>query len=207
MSKRGTAQETFWEGEFGNDYAVRNSGLESLRGIENLFKIILSYTAPIGSIIGFGANVGLNIMTLKTLLPDAEISAVEINQLAVTELRKQKDIKIYHQSILDFVHDYARDFVLIKCVLMHINPERVHEVYDTLYQSSKRYICVVEYYNPTPVEVEYRGYSGMLFKRDFAGELLDRFEDLRLVKYGFSYHRDKTFSEDDSTWFLLEKNI
>jgi spore coat polysaccharide biosynthesis protein SpsF len=44
-----------------------------------------------------------------------------------------------------------------------------------------------------------------LFKRDFAGDLLDRFPGLVLVDYGFVYHRDKAFPQDDMTWFLLEK--
>ena len=30
-------------------------------------------------------------------------------------------------------------------------------------------------------------------------------KDLRLVDYGFSYHRDRAFPQDDITWFLLEK--
>ena len=63
---------------------------------------------------------------------------------------------------------------------------------------------ICEYYNPTPVTVPYRGASERLFKRDFAGELMDRF-DLALVDYGFVYHRDSHFPQDDLTWFLLEK--
>jgi pseudaminic acid biosynthesis-associated methylase len=79
------------------------------------------------------------------------------------------------------------------------------EVFDKLYYSSKKYILIAEYYNPSPVEVNYRGHSKRLFKRDFAGEMLDRFSDLRLVNYGFSYHRDVQFPQDDISWFLLEK--
>ena len=63
----------------------------------------------------------------------------------------------------------------------------------------------MEYYNPTPVEVTYRGNTGKLFKRDFAGELLDKYSDLELVDYGFIYHRDNCFPQDDITWFLMEK--
>lgn len=61
-----------------------------------------------------------------------------------------------------------------------------------------------EYYNPSPVEIRYRNHEGKLFKRDFAGEMLDRHPDLRLVDYGFIYHRD-SFPIDDTTWFLMEK--
>jgi hypothetical protein len=44
-----------------------------------------------------------------------------------------------------------------------------------------------------------------MFKRDFAGEMLDKFQDLRLLDYGFVYHRDTQFPQDDVNWFLLEK--
>jgi spore coat polysaccharide biosynthesis protein SpsF len=44
-----------------------------------------------------------------------------------------------------------------------------------------------------------------LFKRDFAGEMLEQFADLRLIDYGFAYRRDPAFPQDDITWFLMEK--
>ena len=44
-----------------------------------------------------------------------------------------------------------------------------------------------------------------LFKRDFAGEILDRHADLQLVDYGFAYRRNPQFPQDDITWFLMEK--
>ena len=64
---------------------------------------------------------------------------------------------------------------------------------------------VAEYYDPNPVSVNYRGYDNKMFKRDFAGDLLDRYENLKLVDYGFCYHRDPSFPDDDISWFLLEK--
>ena len=63
-----------------------------------------------------------------------------------------------------------------------------------------------EYYNPSPVTINYRGHSDRLFKRDFEGEILDKFPDLNLIDYGFSYKRDVVFPQDDITWFLLQKN-
>lgn len=44
--------------------------------------------------------------------------------------------------------------------------------------STNGYIAVIEYYNPTPVEVEYRGHHSVLFQRDFASELMDRYPDV-----------------------------
>ncbi|MBU1076082.1 MAG: pseudaminic acid biosynthesis-associated methylase, partial [Spirochaetes bacterium] len=115
------------------------------------------------------------------------------------------EIKVYHQSILDFKVDQKRDLVFTKGVLIHINPEMLNKVYELLYKSSNRYICIAEYYNPTPVSLEYRGEKERLFKRDFAGEIMDKYKSLRLIDYGFAYHRDNNFKQDDITWFLMEK--
>ena len=137
-------------------------------------------------------------------MPAIELSAVEINPQAISLLQKL-NVPVYQQSILNFVPDYTRDFVLSKGLLIHINPVMLPRAYDVLYGSSRKYICLVEYYNPVPVEMDYRDHKGFLFKRDFAGELMDRFHDLELISYGFVYHRDIHFPQDDLTWFLLGK--
>lgn len=90
-------------------------------------------------------------------------------------------------------------------MLIHINPEKLSQVYKTLYTASRKYICIAKYYNPVPVAINYRGHQGRLFKRDFARELLDTYENMRLLDYGFICHRDYLFPQDDVTWFLLEK--
>src|SRR5262249_39172487 len=150
-------------------------------------------------------NLGLNMMALHHLLPAAQLSAIEINKSAADELRKLEYVTVYQQSIYEFEVSKTFDLALVMGVMIHQEPEKLPEFYDRVYQSTDRYICLNEYYNPTPVEVPYRGHKGQLFKRDFAGELLDRFKDLQLVDYGFQYHRDPNFPADDGNWFLLEK--
>lgn len=201
-----TEQESFWAGEFGNEYSERNIGQRLVSANTALFSKIMTSTHSVNSIIEFGSNIGLNVLAIKNIMPHVELSAVEINEAAVTELKKIEGIRVYHQSIIDFKPDYERDFVLAKGIMIHINPEHLPNIYDLLYDSSNRYICIIEYYNPTPVEVTYRGHRNRLFKRDFAGEILDRFKKMRLVNYGFIYHRDNNFPQDDMTWFLMEKN-
>jgi len=51
----------------------------------------------------------------------------------------------------------------------------------------------------------YRGHTDRLFKRDFAGEIMDRHPKMELVDYGFAYRRDPNFPQDDITWFLMEE--
>jgi len=200
-----TEQEEFWSGEFGNEYIERNQEEVDVAANVALFSEIIKSTNAISSVIEFGANVGVNLKAIKSLLPVAEISAIEINEKAVTQLKKIDNATVYHSSILDFSPEQEKDFVLIKGVLIHINPSELQHVYELLYQTSNKYICIVEYYNPSPVEVKYRGHEGKLFKRDFAGEIMDKFSDLKLIDYGFVYHRDNHFPQDDLTWFLLEK--
>jgi pseudaminic acid biosynthesis-associated methylase len=200
-----TEQERFWAGDFGDEYVDRNHGPALVAGNMAMFSRVLERTAQVRSVLEFGANVGMNLAALRALLPGVELSAIEINQKAVGALQRQGDITVYPESILSFEPDRPRDMVLIKGVLIHINPDSLELVYERLYRSAARYICIAEYYNPSPVEVRYRGNEKRLFKRDFAGEMLDRFGDLRLLDYGFRYHRDNTFPQDDVTWFLLEK--
>jgi spore coat polysaccharide biosynthesis protein SpsF len=205
MSSFSTEQELFWAGEFGDEYVRRNRGERLIAGNTVLFARILSSTEGVKSVMEFGANIGLNIAALRNLLPDGDLSALEINQSAVKELSKLQGVKVYGQSILDFSPDYPRDLVFTKGVLIHIDPARLPDIYDRLYRTCGKYLCVIEYYNPEPVELLYRGHRGKLFKRDFAGEILDRFSDLRLRDYGFAYRRDPVLEQDDQTWFLLEK--
>lgn len=205
MASYKTEQEEFWAGDFGTEYTERNVGEVWIANNTVMFSKIIARTQRVSSIIEFGSNRGINLLALRNILPAAELSAVEINQQAVEKLRNIPDIKIYPGSILDYNTDYQRDLVLCKGVLIHLNPDILHEVYRVFYNSSNRYICLVEYYNPTPIEVSYRGYDERMFKRDFAGEMLDLYPDLHLVDYGFVYHRDANFSLDDLTWFLLEK--
>ena len=208
MKKYSTDQEEFWAGEFGNKYISRNSEKIYLSKNISLFTEILTRTSNIASIIEFGSNIGINLKAIKTLLPKADLTALEINKDAVKALKKNFDkITIFSESILEYKTNFAFDFVLIKGVLIHINPNKLNIIYQKLYDSSKRYICLVEYYNPTPIKVSYRGFKNRLFKRDFAGELMNRFSDLALVDYGFVYHRDNNFPQDDLTWFLLEKKL
>ena len=205
-----TEQEVFWAGEFGNDYIDRNDDQYKILPTNiYLFSQVLKNTCGIKSIIEFGSNIGYNLIALTRLLPFLDISAIEINSKAVEILKKRFDnnLKIYDQSILDFCVDYKRDLVLIKGVLIHLNPDELKNVYQTLYDSTKKYLVICEYYNPQPVEVNYRGNIGKLFKRDFAGEMLEQYNDLELIDYGFIYHRDNVFPADDFTWFLMKKQL
>lgn len=201
-----TEQESFWAGGFGNDYIARNRSDQLLASNLAFFSRCLAHVTAGERCIEFGANVGMNLRALKLLFPQQEQSAIEINEAAAKELSQfLKPENVFCTSILDFDSDRAWDLVLIKGVLIHINPEWLPQVYRKLYEASREFILIAEYYNPSPVAIPYRGHSDRLFKRDFCGEMMDLYPDLELVDYGFAYHRDPSFPQDDITWFLLKK--
>jgi pseudaminic acid biosynthesis-associated methylase len=206
MDQYKTEQERLWAGAFGDEYITRNKDKELIRGSVLLFSRVFARTQVFNSLIEFGPNVGMNLRAIQLLFPKTEFSAIEINDKAVGAIREwNSKVKIYHQSILDFTPDFPRDLVLIKGVLSHTNPDQLQRVYEKLYSTSGRYICVIEAYNTNPITVPYRGQQNALFKRDFAGEMLDSYPNLELLDYGFAYQRDPLFSVGDVSWFLLEK--
>lgn len=201
-----TDQENFWAGQFGSDYISRNQGQNLLASNLNFFSKAFSKAGKINSCIEFGANIGMNLKSLQLLYHEIELQGVEINETACKYLQDLVgEQNAHHASIFDFQVTKQFDVSLIKGVLIHINPDKLALVYEQLYKSSSRYILIAEYYNPSPVAISYRGHQDRLFKRDFAGEFLDTYSDVTLVDYGFSYHRDPAFPQDDITWFLLQK--
>jgi spore coat polysaccharide biosynthesis protein SpsF len=201
-----TEQEAFWAGEFGTEYIQRNQGEALLASNLDFFAKALRAARGVKTCIEFGANIGMNLKALKLLHPTQEQHGIEINADAALQLAQVIPAEHVHQtSILDFQPGQTWELVLIKGVLIHINPDELPQVYDKLVGSSSRYLLVAEYYNPAPVAIPYRGHTDRLFKRDFAGEIMERHPKMQLVDYGFAYRRDPNFPQDDITWFLMEK--
>lgn len=201
-----TEQEAFWSGEFGTEYIRRNQGEALLASNLDFFSKALRQARDLRNCIEFGANIGMNLKALQLLHPGMDAHAIEINAEAARQLSTViPPEQVHNASILDFTPVRQWDLALVKGVLIHINPEVLPLVYDKLFAACGRYLLVAEYYNPVPVAIPYRGHTDRLFKRDFAGELMDRHPQLRLTDYGFAYRRDPNFPQDDITWFLMEK--
>ncbi|MCK5373850.1 MAG: pseudaminic acid biosynthesis-associated methylase [Alphaproteobacteria bacterium] len=204
MLKYKTEQENFWSGEFGDEYIHRNT-LDIIPCRISMFSNILKSTRQINSILELGANIGINLHALHALLPKAKLHALEINDKAIDELRKHEWIEARQGSILEENFTQLADLSFTSGVLIHINPDALPKAYAALYNSSQRYVLVCEYYNSSPTTLSYRGKQERLFKRDFAGEMMDIYPDLKLIDYGFVYRKDPNFPLDDLTWFLMEK--
>ena len=206
MNPYKTDQENFWAGSFGDNYISRNKSNELLASNLDFFSKALKTTDKISECIEFGANIGMNLKALKLLYPEMEQYGIEINskasEILLDTIPKEN---IFNESILDFLPNRKWDLVLIKGVLIHLNPDYLKHVYQTLIDSTLRYLLICEYYNPTPIKISYRGNEDKLYKRDFAGEILDIFPETELVDYGFTYYKDPSFPQDDINWFLIKK--
>ena len=202
-------QEEHWAGAEGDAYHERSPGDE--RSNYHFFARALDRAKPrdgIRTMIELGAGTGANIRALEKLYPFAEITAIELNIRAAKTLkvRSPNVLVAAGVSVVDWepIQRYW-DVVITKGLLIHVPPDALQKVYERIYLATGRYILLAEYYNPRPVEIPYRGEANRLWKRDFAGEMLARFQDLRLLDYGFVYHRDQEAPQDDLSWFLLER--
>lgn len=199
------SQEALWCGNFGNEYASRNKSAQLLASKRAHLGRMIGRTSGVRSVIEFGANIGLNLVALHELLPDASLTAVEINSQAVKSLSELPFVRSKQASILDEGLGESFDLVLTWGLLIHIDPKDLPVAYASLYRGCGRYLCVGEYYSPKPEAIVYRGATGMLFKRDFAGDIMERYPDMKLLDYGFAYRKDPVHPLDDISWFLMEK--
>jgi pseudaminic acid biosynthesis-associated methylase len=200
-----TEQEAFWAGEFGLDYINRNQGEEMIRQNINLFSKILKFAPDVNTIAELGCNIGMNLIALKRMSVNFQLRGYEINEVAANRARESGAGEIIHTTIINPLStETTFDLVFTKGVLIHISPDHLENIYQNLVSLSNRYILVSEYYSPSPEKITYRGHEDRLFKRDFAGELIEKYS-LRLITYGFNYRRDNYIPGDDCTWFLLEK--
>lgn len=203
-SQYSTPQEDFWAGEFGDQYIQRNQPERLLMPKVAAWSQMLRSCTQLASVTELGCNIGLNLLAISKLQPTIELQGVEINEAAAAEAKKLDVGQISVGTITEPLTLPPVDLTFTAGVLIHINPDRLQTVYQNLVCSSNRYVLVAEYFDPNPVTISYRGHQNRLFKRDFAGELIDGF-NLNLVDYGFFYKRDQLIPQDNITWFLLEK--
>jgi spore coat polysaccharide biosynthesis protein SpsF len=199
-----TEQEIFWQEEFGNDYTDRNND-DLIKNNKNLFLKILK-DISIKSVFEIGCNRGLNLQAIKSIDEDISLNGLEINNYAYNILKQTNLCEhLYNDTVFNYNDTKTYDMVFTKGVLIHINPNKLNETYQKMYELSSKYILIAEYYSRDVREIVYRGNNNKLFKRDFCGEIMSKYPDLKLKDYGFIYYKDPVYPLDDITWFLLEK--
>jgi pseudaminic acid biosynthesis-associated methylase len=202
-------QLAHWRGDFGNAYVDRNPADEDrLRASTAMWSKILGVMAgdPPQSILEIGANVGANLLALGRLT-GATLHGLEPNEKAREALISRKVLPA------DKVHagagqaiplpDSSVDMAFTCGVMIHIAPSDLTAVMAEMHRVSRKYLVCIEYFADQPEEKTYRGHAGLLFKRDFGGEWLDRHPDLVTVDYGFNWKR--IMGLDNTTWWVFRK--
>jgi pseudaminic acid biosynthesis-associated methylase len=201
-------QQAFWKETYTDEYMKRNSNFDFDLAIE-AWNIILKKAdkESINSVLECGSNIGRNINFLNTVLPNAKKSIIEIAVDPYNFITTQYKIDLsFNGSILESNFEKESfDLVFTNGVLIHIHPDEVINNMRKMYEYSKKYIIVSEYFNRTPTMIEYRGEMNKLFKSDFGKTFMENF-DVKLIDYGFLWgHVYDNAGFDDVTFWLFEK--
>lgn len=198
-------QQNFWANNYAKDYMKKNSEFDRLLGIEAWQKILVKADG-IQTVIECGCNIGRNIGFLNKVLPTATKSVIEISKPAFEFVTQQYELdQSFNGSILEASFEKTFDLVFTMGVLIHIHPDDLLMNMHKIYNYSNKYILLGEYFNRTPVMIEYQGQEDKLFKRDFGKLFIENFP-ATLVDYGFLWgHIYDPAGFDDVTWWLFEK--
>ena len=193
-------QERNWKSKFGERYTKRNKNIKKNFLIKNILKKIKN----VKNVFEFGTNIGNNLDIIKKSKKKIQTYGIEINKLA-SKISEKKGHKILVGSVKNQIKLKSKFDLVFTCgLLIHINPKDLNKVYKNIFALSKKYILIAEYFNQDPVAIKYRGKKELLFKRDFAKELKNKF-NLKIVDYGFLWSEDKKHNLDNYNWFLLKK--
>jgi len=202
------SQEKFWREEIASSYLSSNDNFNTELGVE-AWDLMLKKLNKSGlvSFLECGSNIGRNLNLLSVLLPESEMNVIEISPEALEIAKSRFEInQSFQGSIKDSEFEREFDLVFTCGVLIHVNPDDLLASMQKIYNHSNRFVLIVEYFNRTPVEIEYRGQREKLFKRDFGKLFYENF-DCDLLDVGFLWgHLYDTAGFDDMTYWLFKKN-
>ena len=208
-----TKQQELWANKFGDRYEIRNGALSDLKPREEMWRSILGAVlsannqTPPESYYEVGAGNGRNIIAINDIYADGykpNFGVCEIHTQACDSLEAlEANIKIDNKAFenIEYVHS-SYDLVYTSGVLIHVHPDNLVSFMRRMYEISRKFIVVVEYFSPKCREIEYRGERNVLWANDFGSILLDNF-NVRCIGYGFRWKR--VTGLDDLSYFIFQK--
>lgn len=199
-------QQNFWANDYAREYIRKNQEFDLTLGVEGWRKMLASCSDDVNSILECGCNIGRNINFLNVVLPSANKSIIEISPQAYEFVTTKYELQsAFHGSIEESNLMGQFDLVFTNGVLIHIHPDELLANMRKMFDYSSKYILVGEYFNRTPLMLEYQGQKDRLFKRDFGKLFIQNFP-VKLVDYGFLWgHIYDKAGFDDITWWLFRK--
>lgn len=208
-----TEQEQFWQGEFGEQYRIRNTmNEETLDEVyEKQYGVSRTTmnqaflpSVNIDSILEVGCNTGNQLLILQqmgyTNLHGIELSpsAVEVakRRLPSAEIRQGSAFSLPYE-------DNAFDVVFTSGVLIHLAPQDLEKAMREIIRVSKCYIWGFEYYDEQLQEIPYRENTNKMWRGPYARIYQSFFPQALLLEtrlYPYINH-----SANVDAMFLLKK--
>ena len=200
-----------WAGKLGNEYITRNNFASWKLPIgRRAFEQMLN-GLDIGSVLEIGANIGLNLHYIKNGIMRKNIKkyAIEPNKEAFDILCSDNNLNLeqaWNQDASEIpLADSSMDLVFTSGVLIHVAPENLEQITDEIVRVTKKYVLCIEYFSHKPTSIKYHNQENLLFKRDFGGYYLDRFPELKCIRYGFLWQREYKIFDDLNWWLFIKK--
>jgi SAM-dependent methyltransferase len=161
---------------------VERTAGKDWRAEVTLFEEILDGRRP-ESILEVGCNVGLNLLAIHELLPDAQLAGIEPNENAVRAAPRMADVRVGVANRLPFPGG-SFDLVFTRAVLMHLSPETYAETFKEMRRVARRWLLLIE----PPAEIRegilYAGRDDVAFADDWARICRQAVPDARLLGEG-----------------------
>lgn len=208
-----------WTGDFGTDYQTRNGS--SWQGIKNRARLfgdifnameIANKANPSpqpfpASVIEVGGGCGDNLRAIDMIYERSRqpvrLMSCDPNEAARKAMADVATVMPGDLSQLPYADD-AADMVFTSGVLIHVPPADLPQALSEIHRVARRWILSIEYFNHVPEEVAYRGYAGMLWRRDWGEAWLTQFPTLKPIGFGFAWKRMTGL--DNVTFWLFEKD-
>ena len=174
------ALEELWRGDFGDRYVERNSvDYPARRGFWG--RTLDRY--PTDSLLEVGCAHGDNFRYMGDFIDLGRTTGVDINERSLRTLAaSEPDVNAVFGAArhLPF-RDRAFGTVFTIGLLIHQPDSTLPAVIRDIVRCSSRWVMFGEYSSAEPTEIEYRGLTGVLFKRDYVAIAADLCPELRHV--------------------------
>ena len=168
-----------------------------------LLEIIAKYAPQ--RILEVGCGFGPNLYLLARQFPDAEITGVDLNPVAVAQgneffARQGLKVKLLHLKAdeLDSFADKSFDLVFTDAVLIYVGPDKICKVAHDMVRLSQRVVIIKEWHTPDTGRSAGRYYAGKWI-RDYVS-LLKQFTPPEVQ---FSLTRFSPEIWPDANWSTL----
>ena len=201
--------EQFWKNDVTKSYINNNKKFDQQLGVKAWNKMLKKIKHDeINSLLECGSNIGRNINFLNEVLPHSTKSIIEFAKVPYDIVTNKFELKSkYFGPIKNASFSTKFDLVFTSGVLIHIDPTELMENLNNIYKLSSRYILLNEYFNRTPLMIEYRGELNKLFKNNFGAIFIENFK-VKLIDYGFLWGKEyDSAGFDDTTYWIFEKCI